>query len=242
MRRVANVVIFLLFNSFIASFGQEPGAPDQVGRLLVGYEHGKQKSKVLTELMADGADVEAFLDSLEVAVIRVSEKNRLRVWESLDRSRKYRFVEPDFLAQSQATPNDPQVPSQWHLSKIQAMAAWDLTQGAASVRIAVLDSGLDSAHEDIAPKAQTGWSYLTNDTNTADVQGHGTKVAGAAAAATNNAIGVAGVGWANPIVPYVVMNSSGSAYYSHMASAITAAADAGIRIVSMSLAGPNEGR
>jgi thermitase len=67
--------------------------------------------------------------------------------------------------------------------------------------------------------------------------GHGTAVAGVAGAAGNNAIGVAGVSWKNPIMPLVVLNSSDYASYSNIASAIIYAADHGARVINVSIAG-----
>src|SRR6185369_12664315 len=67
--------------------------------------------------------------------------------------------------------------------------------------------------------------------------GHGTAVSGTAAAATNNGTGVAGVGWSTKIMPLKVVDSTGSATYSNLASAITYAADHGVRIINVSLAG-----
>jgi subtilisin family serine protease len=237
---VRNLVFIFLFSSLIL-FGQERDYAEfaEHGRLLVGYEPGHQKSKVLTELAAEGAEVQGFMEGIDVAVVSVSEKNRLRLWETLGRNRKYRYVEPDYLAEPQVAPSDSQFAYQWHLNAIKAPEAWEITQGSEAVRIAVLDSGLDASHEDLAAKALPGWNIIGGNGDTLDVQGHGTKTAGAAAAATNNGIGVAGVAWANPVVPYVVLNASGSAYYSHIASAIMMAADAGIRIVSISIAGPS---
>ncbi len=81
---------------------------------------------------------------------------------------------------------------------------------------------------------------MTGTANTADngaLGGHGTAVSGAAAAATNNATGVAGVGWANMILPLVILDANNYASYSNIASAITYAADHGARIISISIAG-----
>jgi hypothetical protein len=101
----------------------------------------------------------------------------------------------------------------------------------------MIDSGVNSSHPDLAGKVNAGWSFLTGTSNTADVLGHGTATAGTAGAATNNGVGVAGVGWQNPIVPLVVLDSTDYASYSNIASAITWAADHGIRIINISIGG-----
>ena len=70
-----------------------------------------------------------------------------------------------------------------------------------------------------------------------DIQGHGTAVAGSAAAMTDNITGVAGVAWHSPIMPLVVVNADGSASYYDIAQAINYAADQGVRIMNISLGG-----
>jgi hypothetical protein len=112
-----------------------------------------------------------------------------------------------------------------------------VTKGSTSAPIAIIDSGVDPTHPDLQAKLLTGWSFLTGTSNTADVLGHGTAVAGAAAAITNNLTGVAGVAWSNPILPLVVLDSSNYASYSNIASAINYAADHGARIISISIGG-----
>src|SRR6185369_17134483 len=116
----------------------------------------------------------------------------------LDSSGLFTFVEPDGIAHGSATPNDPGYVSQWHLPRIQAPTAWDLTTGT-SATIAIVDSGVDPTHPDLASKIVPGYNYLGLNTNTADVLGHGTWVAGSAAAIGNNGSGVSGVNWNSSI-------------------------------------------
>jgi thermitase len=115
-------------------------------------------------------------------------------------------------------------------------SAWGITTGVASATIAVIDSGADSTHPDLSSKLAAGWNFVNGTSNTADDYGHGTAVAGVAAAATNNGIGIAGVSWNNMIMPLVALDSTGSASYSNIASAIHAA-DHWARIINISLGG-----
>ncbi|MBD5803306.1 Thermophilic serine proteinase precursor [Azoarcus sp. Aa7] len=77
---------------------------------------------------------------------------------------------------------------------IDAPEAWDLTQGSDSIRIAILDSGVECTHVDLLGKCVEQLNFTSSSTP-ADVLGHGTHVAGIAAANTNNGVGTAGVGW-----------------------------------------------
>ena len=141
-----------------------------------------------------------------------------------------RRVAPGFAA------NDPYVGSEWHIAKIGAPAAWDATQGAA-VTVAILDTGVDGTHPDLASQMVPGWNFYDNNSNTSDVNGHGTAVAGAAAAATNNTLGVAGVAGQAKIMPIRIADPSAYAYWSTVAQGVTYAADHGARVANISYVG-----
>ena len=149
----------------------------------------------------------------------------------------FSFVERDGLAYALGTPNDPDFPSQWHLTTIQGPTAWNTTTGSSSQIIAVIDSGADSTHPDLAGRLVPGWNFVLNRSVTSDDYGHGTAVTGTIGAATNNDVGVAGVTWQNPIMPLVVVDSTGYASYSNIASAITYAVQRGVRIINISIGG-----
>ena len=152
-----------------------------------------------------------------------------------------KFAELDRRVKSTFVPNDPYYGSEWHLNKVGAPTAWDSTQGS-GVAIAILDSGVDGAHPDLLPNLVAGYNFVDNNTNTSDVCGHGTAVAGTAAAATNNGTGVAGIAGQAKIMPvriaYFDTTYNGCyAYYSTLANGITYAADHGVRIANASYGG-----
>jgi subtilisin family serine protease len=177
------------------------------------------------------------IPQLGVHAISVPASEAAAVMRSLTDSGLFTYAEPEGYVRALAIPNDPYYSSQWHLGTINAAAAWNITTGSTSVPIAMIDSGVDSTHPDIAPKLIPGWNFVASSNNTADDLGHGTATAGTAAAASNNALGVTGVAWLNPIMPLVVIDSTGSGNYSNLASAITYAADHGARIINISLGG-----
>ena len=73
-----------------------------------------------------------------------------------------------------------------------APAAWDKTTGSAGVTVAVVDSGVQATHPDLAGRVLAGYDFVNNDADPSDDNGHGTAVAGVAAARGNDGIGVAG--------------------------------------------------
>lgn len=231
-------LIFLLACLLTTPIWAQKPADHVLNRLVVQRRNGASPTDVNRGLGANGAWVVSQIPQINVMVLQVPEQAADRVAAALERSGNFTFIEKDFVAQATTTtPNDPSFSSQWHLSTIQAPSAWDLTKGASTVTIGMIDSGVETTHPDLSSKLVPGWNFITGNATIVDNTGHGTATAGTAAAATNNGTGVAGVGWANSIMPLVVVDSTGSASYSTMASAITYAADHGVRVVNMSLAG-----
>ena len=146
------------------------------------------------------------------------------------------FAELDrVMKPAQVTPNDPWFGSwEWYLTKINAPAAWSTTTGDKSIIIAILDTGVDGTHPDLQSKMVPGWNIYNNNSDTSDVFGHGTVVAGTAAAASNNSQGVASIAWNCPIMPVRVSAPDGYATYSAMANGLIWAADHGARVANLS--------
>jgi len=146
------------------------------------------------------------------------------------------FAELDrIMKPAEVVPNDPWF-ANWegHLRRIQAPTAWSTTVGSSNVVIAILDTGVDANHEDLASKIVPGWNTYNNSSSTMDVSGHGSAVAGTAAAASNNGVGVASVCWLCRIMPIRVSDNTGYATYSSIANGLTWAADHGARVANVS--------
>jgi subtilisin family serine protease len=157
------------------------------------------------------------------------------VAERLARSPQFKFAELDRRFKSAFTPNDTYYPNQWHSAKINAPVAWDYT-GGDTVTIAILDAGVDGNHPDLATQMVAGWNVQQNNSDTRDVLGHGTMVAGVAAATINNGTGYAGLAGRAKIMPVRIAGADGWADASVTAAGITWAADHGARVVNISYA------
>ena len=141
-----------------------------------------------------------------------------------------RLVPPDFI------PNDPYYGSAWHLPKIGAPSAWDSSTGS-GITVAILDTGVDGAHPDLAGQMVSGWNFYDNNSNTSDVYGHGTYVAGTVAAVSNNGAGVASVAGQSKIMPMRISDPAGYAYFSTGIQALIYATDHGARVANISYSG-----
>jgi thermitase len=217
------------------------GIADEIvpGRLLVGHRPGADLAadRAALRIETAGGRWAGHQSGINVSVLEVDPSRQEDLRRSLEQSGRFSFVEPDYVAHALATPNDPSYPQQWHLPIIQAPIAWNSATGNLSVSIAMIDSGVDPSHPDLAAHLVPGWSFLTGTSNTRDVLGHGTQTAGTAAAIGNNAVGVTGVAWNVSITPLVVLDSTNFASYSNIASAIQYAADHGVRVANISIGG-----
>ena len=212
--------------------------PKYVGdELLIQHKVGVPNKKVAEVVGAAGASIISEISQIRVKQIKVPAHALEKVKEALSRNPNINFVENNFLAEAVVTPNDSYYASQWHLSKISAPQGWDISTGSTSVAVAIIDSGVDPTHPDLSNKLLPGFNFLSDNSDSHDLNGHGTAVAGSAAAISNNYTGVAGIAWQNPIMPLVVVNSSGSASYYDIAQAITYAADKGAKVMNISIAG-----
>jgi thermitase len=141
------------------------------------------------------------------------------------RHRGVMWVDPDFYAGATGIPDDSLFPLQRGPAKVSGPAAWDLSIGGSWPIIAIVDTGIDATHPDLAAKILPGWNFVANSPDTSDDHGHGTHVSGITAALSNNADGLAGMAWGNPILPVKVLDSSGRGTYHATANDIIHAAD-----------------
>jgi subtilisin family serine protease len=139
------------------------------------------------------------------------------------------------------TPDDPSYPQQWGLSAVHAPAAWGDGARATGVTVAVIDSGADYGHPDLAASLVPGCNFVIlpatcGPTAAADDNGHGTHVAGTIAALTNNEVGVAGLAWGGSVLPLKALDSTGTGSWYAIADAIGYATNQpGVRVINMSL-------
>jgi len=210
------------------------------------------------------AEATAALAPLGVTLLKVPEGSVPRVVARLRQSPAVEFAEPNYLVHTAViTPSDPGWASQYGPARLPAPQAWDIITGSITVTSAVIDTGVDLNHPDLASKIWTnpgetgggkeensvdddgdgyvddwrGWDFVNGDNNPQDDYGHGTHVSGIAAAASDNGIGIAGIAWGARIMPLKILGSNGEGSDSDVASAMIWAADHGATIINLSLGG-----
>ena len=174
---------------------------------------------------------------------------------------RYEFVERDSLRHLSLAPNDPSFGTQWALSNlgqsggvpgadIKALAAWDLIRDAPNVIVAVVDTGLNLTHQDLAPNLWinpapssandrhganfVGGRGVMVSGNPTDDGGHGSHVAGTIGAVGNNNVGVSGVAWKVQLMAIKAFPSTGSGSVSDIAAGINYAIARGAHIINAS--------
>lgn len=207
------------------------------GRLLVAPKAGVSEARFAAALAAHGSRSMGRLRGMRTHMVQVPPgQSEEKLAERLGRHPHVEFAELDRVALPGATTNDPMLSSQWHLPKINAPTAWNTSAGAGTI-VAILDTGIDPAHPDLAGQLVPGWNFHGNNGDTSDPNGHGTAVAGAAAAAANNGTGVASVAWGAKLMPVRIADANAYAYWSTVAQGLTWAADNGARIANISYVG-----
>lgn len=132
----------------------------------------------------------------------------------------------------EVTPNDSDYSLQYAPAKIRADEAWVVARGGPV--IAVVDTGVDYNHPDLAGKVIKGHDYVNGDNDPLDDQSHGTHVTGIAAANSNNGQGVAGISWKSKVLAIKVFDSNGSGSALNAAAGIKEAADSGAKVINCS--------
>lgn len=174
----------------------------------------------------------------DVEVFAVAATEKTKVSERLRDDDRVLSVEPNLVRHAADTPNDPRFTFQANVLNSRLAAAWDLTHGSTTADIAIIDTGVDLDHPDLAPRIGSGRDFVNGDTSAQDDQGHGTNVAGIAAADSDNGIGIAGAAWDARIMPVKVLDSTGSGDDATIASGIRWATDNGAEIINLSLGAP----
>jgi thermitase len=219
---------------------------DSDGRIIVHTRSGlsfEERQNLHKKIAA--RQIEEIKD-LNLDIVRVERDKVARALEELTRDPRVVYAEPDYKAFALEITNDPGIVNrlQWGMYKVKAadtgISAWYYSKGD-GIKIAVLDTGIDPNHEDLGAKI-VGSKNCTASNTTDDLYGHGTHVAGIAAAMTNNTKGVAGLGYNATLMNVKVLGDDGSGYYSWIANCIVWSADNGAKVINMSLGGPSKSK
>ncbi len=209
------------------------------GQLLVKFEADASASAAVDVRARYGAQPVRTLRQRDVELWRVPPGQELALAERLNADPLVAYAEPNYLYRALVEPDDTDWGSQWAPPHVNLPAAWDLSIGSSDLVIAIIDTGVDETHPDLASKLVAGYDFVDDDTTPQDLNGHGTHCAGIAAAATNNGAGIAGVDWMARIMPIRALGTEGNGYSADIVDGITWAYGQGADVLSLSLGGTN---
>ncbi len=161
----------------------------------------------------------------------------LRDYNSLE---NVKYIEPNYIYSTSKAPNDPQYSNLWGMKTIKAEEAWDISTGSKTVKVAVVDTGVQVNHPDLKDNVLKSEGIGGCPSGT-DPGSHGSHVAGTIGAIGDNTQGVVGVNWAVSINGYSVLCSTGgSGSLSSIANGVIKAVADGNQVINMSLGGPGD--
>ncbi|HYN44928.1 MAG TPA: NosD domain-containing protein [Candidatus Limnocylindrales bacterium] len=240
------------------------------GELLVKYTKKLPKKDLENFYKSQNMTLIKDYPGIGYHLIRVDESRLENAMEGLSVSDKFEDAEPNYRVKALKTPNDPRFNELWGMNNtgqtggtpdadIDAPQAWDISTGSKEVIVAVIDTGVDHTHEDLAGNMWAnpgeipgngldddkngfiddyyGWDFAYKDNDPIDGDSHGTHVSGTIGGVGNNGKGVAGVSWNVRIMAVKFLDDSGSGYDSDAIDAINYATMMGADIMSNSWGG-----
>ncbi len=204
-------------------------------RFAVGVKEGASSPDVAERLRARGASRVVDLRPIRALIVSAPDASRIRGANGTSYVERLRSRTESYL------PNDPFLERQWYAAQNRAFDYWVDPPPLASVRVAVIDSGIDGTHPELRGRIRESKSFVAGPA-TVDTQGHGTFVAGLIAAQTNDGLGMAGLAPPAELLIAKVVGPERSIPVEAEAKAIRWAVARGARIINMSLGGPRDPR
>ncbi len=230
--------IFFLF-LFLFSSGRADALPTITGEhvpgeVLVLFRPGTQPASALSafsSVQPSGTRLFSTLSKAagqQIGFVKSRTKSTEQLMAELSADPRVQLVEPNYLRRASGiVPDDQYFAEQWGLSNtgttggtagadISATDAWTIRTSASGKVVAVLDTGVNASHPDLAANiwrdaaGKCGYDFVNDDDDPEDDNGHGTHVAGIIGAVGNNAVGVCGVAWDVKIMAVKVLNGLGS--------------------------------
>ncbi len=210
-----------------------PAAADTI---VVGVEDGVSETALADSVeAATGGRLVDDLGPLDALVFAVPDDRAAGAVASLPGAS---YAEPVRAGQRRLffVPNDPLFPAQWHLPAIHAFDHWAVRPPQPAVRVAVIDSGVDGTHPELAGRIAASRSFVGGSALVDDF-GHGTIVAGEIAAGIGNGVGIAGAGIPVELLVAKVVADAGTISILAESRAIRWAVDHGAQVINLSLGG-----
>jgi len=206
-------------------------------QLVVQYKEGSEnrtsvvlnsKNVLAVEKASETFDVIECTSPAEADLLKADLEKRDDI-EFVDKNAVFRFC---------AEPNDSYYSDQWYYETVKADESWDTAPKSKAVVVAVIDTGLDTTHDDLTGRFLTGYDVIKKTSKMSDANFHGTAVSGVLSAAANNSKGIVGIAGKRNIkvVPYrVAVPNDKNLYLDDINLAIERAIKDKVDVINMSL-------
>ena len=183
--------------------------------MIIHLNSGLSKSEAIAKVEEMGYRALDFMPELDAILVEVPDNGaRVSAMSSAESSSDIRSSQPNhiFTTQDYVIPNDDNFSRQWAASAIKLPQAWRQTTGSDRVRVAVLDTGIDYNHPELADfiDKDSSYNFIDNNSDAMDYNNHGTHVAGIISAKGDNGNGTAGVMWESELMAVKVLGDDGN--------------------------------
>lgn len=236
-----------------------PLAPHVPGELIVKFKDAVKSDRITSINESFGAKIVKQFRLTKAYHVTVNPNANLAdIIGAYNQLPEVAYAEPNYRYFASVVPNDPFYSNLWGMDMVKAPEAWDRQTGSDSVVVAVIDTGLDHNHQDIAANVWMnpgefpngldddnngyiddfrGWNFIAETNNPMDDNMHGTHTSGTVGAVGNNGVGVVGVCWNVSIMPLKFLDAGGSGTLDDAVEAIEYATENGAKIMSNSWGG-----
>jgi len=182
---------------------------------IIHLNSGLSKSEAIAKVEEMGYRALDFMPELDAILVEIPDNGaRVSAMSSAESSSDIRSSQPNhiFTTQDYVIPNDDNFSRQWAASAIKLPQAWRQTTGSDRVRVAVLDTGIDYNHPELADfiDKNSSYNFIDNNSDAMDYNNHGTHVAGIISAKGDNGNGTAGVMWESELMAVKVLGDDGN--------------------------------
>ncbi|MBZ6484024.1 S8 family peptidase [Priestia aryabhattai] len=230
------ILLFYTVKYIVTLFYAEPPTDFEPNQLIIKFNENVCENRAAEIHRKNKCEILEKNNSLGFHLVYTT-KNVKRLIDTYNKLDEVEYVEPNYIFKASYVPNDSFYPFQYGPQKVQAPSAWDVTRSNSSIKIAIVDTGVQLNHPDLTLKLLPGYNFVDGNTNPSDGNGHGTHVAGIASAATNNVSGIAGMAPLASILPLRALDNTGNGTLTNIANAIIYAADQGAQVINLSLGG-----
>lgn len=221
---------------------QVAGQYASAGEFLVKYKNANALNNIASMQESAGIEMKSIHQPGQLLKVEIAKKNEVRALAAIFKDKNVEYVVPNFTIRAYTAPVDPNaLKDQYALAKVNAPAAWQKAgnKGSKNVLLAVIDTGTDYRHKNLAPNSVPGYDFRDNDADPMDLTsqqnpGHGTHCSGIVGATGLIDGGISGISPEVSMMPLRFLGADGSGQLEGAIKAIDYAIEKKVQVISAS--------